>query len=424
MDTLPLESLQRIFELACTDGGYTGSTLSFVSRGIRTAARTTRFHSVSLVATPHRLQSFVNLYKRECDLLQDSKPRIQHLYVEFPSIELKVNTLHPSSPAPANIPEHPGDGYVVVTFPNPSENPPGAIADTPRCRTAVMQQWTSRRRTSLDGSIDFRHDLSHTSPEYCSDSVAPIRLSPTTHGEYLSAARTLFWLVAPNLSTLVVQSGISNTGQLGLPVIERPFYNLREATCVGVTDFRALLIEPDATRAAPVFPTMTRLHLVPPDGRGLSLSFWSTHAPCVEYLCVTHAERHVEEIGRTVGVRLPKPRTALRGTAPGWGRMSHSGDLNLRWNSPSLSPPEPPPAPTYPSVHHLMLEPSLGSMGAACGNDQERYGEQIERLRQMEFRCMEIGVEAVEAEAPTDGHFHNDCERARLQWLKRVGGQG
>lgn len=103
----------------------------------------------------------------------------------------------------------------------------------------------------------------------------------------------------------------------------------------------------------------------------------------------------------------------------GWGRMSHSTKLNPRW-----APPESLSAPTYPSVHYLVLEPSPGCIGTAGGNDQERYGEQIERLRQMEFRCMEMGVGAVEVEHPLGGRFHDYCERARLQWLKRLGRQG
>ncbi|KAH9854442.1 hypothetical protein C2E23DRAFT_818711, partial [Lenzites betulinus] len=32
VDTLPLETLEHIFELACVDGGYTGCSLSLTSR--------------------------------------------------------------------------------------------------------------------------------------------------------------------------------------------------------------------------------------------------------------------------------------------------------------------------------------------------------------------------------------------------------
>ncbi|OJT02581.1 hypothetical protein TRAPUB_6885 [Trametes pubescens] len=439
MDTLPLETLQRIFELACTDGGYTGYSLSLVSRGIRAAARTTRFHSISLLATLHRLQSFVDSYKRKCDPSQDDKPRVQHLHIVFPSIELEASTcstdyadvLWPpvtsrspeprQSPAPSSVPEHPDDGYVVVTFPSASENSSGTSPGTSRCRTAVMQQWADRRHTCLDGSIDLsRHNLSLISPEDCNDSVAS-HLSPITHQEYLGAARALFRLVASDLSTLVIQSGVSNASELSLPVIERPFHNLREATCVGMSDFSTLLFDSNDTKAAPIFPAMTRLYLVPPDGRGLSLSFWSAHASRVEHLGAAHAESHIEEIGRAVGVQSPKPRTPL-GTAWGWVPMSpNSGDLNSRWGSPSLSPlGEPPPAPMYPSIHRLVLEPSPRPMGAVCENDRQRYGEQVERLRLMESRCREIGVEVVDADVPMGDGFHDYCDRARLWWLRRI----
>ncbi|EIW62616.1 uncharacterized protein TRAVEDRAFT_42965 [Trametes versicolor FP-101664 SS1] len=90
MDTLPLETLQHIFELACTDGGRTGNSLSLVSKGIRAAVRTTRFHSIALIASPRRLQSFIDLYRRECDPARGDRPRIQHMHVAFPYIDLEA----------------------------------------------------------------------------------------------------------------------------------------------------------------------------------------------------------------------------------------------------------------------------------------------------------------------------------------------
>ncbi|KAL1945758.1 hypothetical protein VTO73DRAFT_1760 [Trametes versicolor] len=437
MDVLPLETLQQIFELACTDGGITGCTLSLVSKGIRSAARTTRFHSISLVVTSQRLQSFVDLYKRECEPAQDDKPRIRHLHVAFPYIELDfdtytddANVLWPletsrspdprQGPAPSSIPEHSNDAYVTVTFPNPSPNSPGITAGASRCRTAVMQQWAGHHRIRLDASADFRHDLSPSSPEYSSGSFASPH-NPATHREYISAAQTLFRLVAPDLLILVIYA-VPTAGGLRLPVIERPFHSLREATCVGVTDFRTLLIDSDDTKAAPLFPAMTRLHLVPPDRCGLSLSIWSAHAPHVSRLGVTRAESHVEEIERAVGAGLAKSLVPPLGTSWRGLRMPSSEELNSRWGPPSpwsQSPPESPLAPTYPSLRHLELE--LTPIEAVCEDTWQWYGEQFERLRQMVSRCGEVGIKAVEAEVPVEEQFHDYCERARLRWLERTG---
>ena len=49
---LPLELLQRIFTLACTDGGRTACALAAVSSTVRAASRIGRFHSVRLHAEP------------------------------------------------------------------------------------------------------------------------------------------------------------------------------------------------------------------------------------------------------------------------------------------------------------------------------------------------------------------------------------
>ncbi|KAL1942806.1 hypothetical protein VTO73DRAFT_5046 [Trametes versicolor] len=170
MDTLPLETLQQIFKLACTDGGYTGHTLSLVSKGIRAAARAARFHSISLIASPRHLQLFVALYERECDPALGDKPRIQHLHVAFP------------------VTEH------------------------------EQLEATSRNGTAVS---------------YASISIAN-HPGPTTYEDYLGEAQTLFRLITPDLVTLVVQCGFSGAGDLDLPIIEHPFPHLLEVTFVGV----------------------------------------------------------------------------------------------------------------------------------------------------------------------------------------------
>lgn len=157
MDTLPLETLQRIFELACTDGGRTGHSLSLVSKGIRAAARTTRFHSIVLIASPRRLQLFLDLYQRECDPTRGGKPRIQHLHVAFPVVDIgRVARTYPDgvdqfwplahtrSLEPAPSPLAMGNVRLVMTMaPLPAVE--GAVQDVARTSTMGALQPTPKR---------------------------------------------------------------------------------------------------------------------------------------------------------------------------------------------------------------------------------------------------------------------------------------
>ncbi|OJT02584.1 hypothetical protein TRAPUB_6888 [Trametes pubescens] len=332
MDTLPLETLQHIFQLACTDGAYTGCSLSLVSHAVRTIACTARFHSVSLDASLHRLQVFVDLYQRECDLGQKYKPRVRHLHVSFPFI--------------------------------PPRNP----------RASDLQ--------------------------------------PTATPEYLSAAQTLFQLVAADLVTLVVQ--FTNGGSMNLPLIARPFPHLLEATFVGVQDFRTLLsTSEDANSATPLFPVMSHVYVVPSRRPGaLCLPFWAANAPRATHLSVSRAEDHLEEISAAVGVRVRLERS--------WYRM------NVDWDR-DPGPPSPPTfelplTPTYPSVRHLLVQPGPGPVGARCGNAWMGHNQRRLGLRQMGRSCRAIGVEVVEAEALVYGK--SIYETVRHGWLARINDSG
>ena len=66
MNKLALETLQQIFQQACADGGYTGCSLSLTSKSIRIAARSVRFHSVSLTSQIDSVCAFLRLYEKEC----------------------------------------------------------------------------------------------------------------------------------------------------------------------------------------------------------------------------------------------------------------------------------------------------------------------------------------------------------------------
>ncbi|KAH9928524.1 uncharacterized protein BXZ73DRAFT_48326 [Epithele typhae] len=86
MEHLPAELLVAIALVACRDGGFTGSSLSLVSRRIRDATHPARFHSVSLAWCPDRLHKFLETYGRQLSRFPNACPRVKHLFLSlFPA---------------------------------------------------------------------------------------------------------------------------------------------------------------------------------------------------------------------------------------------------------------------------------------------------------------------------------------------------
>ncbi|KAI0088530.1 hypothetical protein BDY19DRAFT_906552 [Irpex rosettiformis] len=76
MDGCPTELLLKIFTLACTDGGYTGCSLSLVSRGVHATSSPVKFHTVAL-----RGVASMCLF---LDLLESKSPHpptVRHLFL-------------------------------------------------------------------------------------------------------------------------------------------------------------------------------------------------------------------------------------------------------------------------------------------------------------------------------------------------------
>ncbi|KAL1945749.1 hypothetical protein VTO73DRAFT_1751 [Trametes versicolor] len=477
MDTLPLETLQRIFELACTDGGRTGHSLSLVSKGIRTAARTTRFHSIALIASPRRLQSFIDLYQRECDPTREGKPRIQHLHIAFPvgepgRIAYVLNgpdlfwplahsrSLEPTPSPLARSNLHAlAETHNVLVFESgvrrdgaagtystrasqltpkrnavrPSMSMKSLLVAVRRYRTAAMELVTGRRRTS-------RSDHRTTSPNHLRSPVAD-HLGPTSYEEYCDTAQILFQLVAPDLVTLVVQYGFTSGPTYGhkprLAIVDRSFPRLQEAAFVGVDDPRMLLSHVNGAADTPIFPMLTHLHVAPgyTAACGICLSFWTTHAPGVTHLGVSRAEDFLDDIAGAVGLRMPQEE-------PSGSYSLHitSSDDSLAYSiitplpSSSPAPLEPPLTPMYPSVRHLVLQSSPLRTKAGCrygGSERssfarDRESERSERVARMCGSCEANGFEAFRAKAPVDGDFVHYYEQARRRWLERMtdGGDG
>ena len=82
MQNLPVETLIQVFRLACTDGGYTGCSLSQTSRAVRDASQSVRFSSVALSINGHRLESFLTAYQTLSVAESGARAKIVHLFLE------------------------------------------------------------------------------------------------------------------------------------------------------------------------------------------------------------------------------------------------------------------------------------------------------------------------------------------------------
>ncbi|KAI0711065.1 hypothetical protein C8T65DRAFT_188287 [Cerioporus squamosus] len=81
MDDLAPELLDNIFTSACTDGGFTGCSLSSVSKHIRATSRAARFLSISLTGSPLQLAQFLSCFIAECSSPAIRTPNMRHLYL-------------------------------------------------------------------------------------------------------------------------------------------------------------------------------------------------------------------------------------------------------------------------------------------------------------------------------------------------------
>ncbi|EJF62244.1 hypothetical protein BD309DRAFT_971066 [Dichomitus squalens] len=80
MERLAVELLEQIFLLACTDGGFTGCSLSLVSKHIRAVSRSSRFYSVALLSkSPKQVARFYDAFIKERDAARHTLPKIRHL---------------------------------------------------------------------------------------------------------------------------------------------------------------------------------------------------------------------------------------------------------------------------------------------------------------------------------------------------------
>ncbi|KAI1783741.1 hypothetical protein LXA43DRAFT_955830 [Ganoderma leucocontextum] len=224
MEHLPLETLQQIFRLACTDGGYTGCSLALTSKSIREAAQSTRFHSIALAAETERLVALVTLYQDQCSNAASLRPRISHLHLSFPKLA-NTNT-------------------------RPSDDP-----------VEEDEDW--------DEEIEDDDDDDEASSSPLGSLIAA----------RITAAQQFLSLVADDLHSLVI------TEANAVPLFDRAFPSLRELTLLRYAD-PSKLTAPNS-KILPLFPALTHLHIVTPNWSRPLLPSWIAHAPRVTHLRIS-----------------------------------------------------------------------------------------------------------------------------------------
>ncbi|KAI0752536.1 hypothetical protein C8Q80DRAFT_1146733 [Daedaleopsis nitida] len=98
LDRLPIELLETIFSLACSqDGGRTGRSLALVSKSVHAASRAARFTSVSLSSSsPDQLRQFLACFTAERERAQSAgctTPAVRHLFLARAERKGKLDTV-------------------------------------------------------------------------------------------------------------------------------------------------------------------------------------------------------------------------------------------------------------------------------------------------------------------------------------------
>ena len=249
LNDLPTEILERMFRLACTDGGYTGCSLSQVSHRIREVCRAVRFHSISLLSgSPDRLRLFLDCYKEAKGIA------------------------HTPGRAPLKVHRRPRMEGTV----------------TPKLRHLCLATTQCPPTTVASERAESLHALADRHYWYA------VRLlgeewkvfdGATDH--YRSMVQELFQLVCEDLETLCAYGpeewGPTHRTMLTFSV-PRGFAKLRELSIAG---FEPQFVQLSARR--PLFPVLSRLHVVTQTSRPKPVDFrrWVGDAPNLETLRVT-----------------------------------------------------------------------------------------------------------------------------------------
>ncbi|KAL7282657.1 hypothetical protein ACG7TL_004130 [Trametes sanguinea] len=217
---LAVEILQHIFAYACTDGGYTGYSLSLVSRYCHDVVRPLRFHNVALFNT-RQIESFADYVERNYHT--SNQYRIYHLFLST---------------------WHDGEAITRAKASHTSQHQPSHLGPSQPPSSCRPSEW-SRTRDDLDKRLS---------------AVLP----------------RLLRAVAPDLRTL----SLVHAWELRAIALPCPFPRLREFTSCGPFPRLpgadgALVLPP------PCFPAARRVHVI---CGTVSLVPWAHHTPALTHL--------------------------------------------------------------------------------------------------------------------------------------------
>ncbi|KAI0758223.1 hypothetical protein C8Q74DRAFT_307655 [Fomes fomentarius] len=253
---LAVELLERIFSYACSDGGYTGRSLSLVSRLVREVVQSIRFRSVALAGCT-QIQSFLVCLEKE-RLRAHSLPAVYHLFLSTWADGQEVVMVRNGHASQRNHPHC----YQPATF-------------------AVTSQW-----------------------------CAWMTLQEAMDKKFSQLLPRLLQMVAADLRTL----SIVHSWEFGAIQLPPTFPSLRDLTfCGPPPNFPGWCTEVLAP-PPPCFPSLQHLHLV---RWKVSIVFWVYHAPKTNYLRLSDlsssANMLASELQCTLGLLDPTtPRSTRR----------------------------------------------------------------------------------------------------------------
>ena len=271
MQKLPVETLIQIFELACTDGGFTGCSLSQTSRAIRAVSQHVRFHSIALSISRTCLESFLASYEHldnsgECT---GNPPKIVHLHL-------------------TDDREDVGDAIHDTEY-EANDSAPNVDPDAPSCHHAVrLVQLVADDLVSL---------------------VLPSRLmSPGADTPLFTGCRSGF----PSLRALIMYTPKDGA------VWAAPALSPESASGT------------NASTQRPLFPALTHMHIVFPPDAPLTAPYdtWNTHAPRTTHLRLSFYPMHeIKEIDqdtrRLLGLPSRRRDTTTSPRAAVWPSVRH-----------------------------------------------------------------------------------------------------
>ncbi|KAI0360904.1 hypothetical protein OH77DRAFT_1418947 [Trametes cingulata] len=378
LDILPLNLIQRIVELTCTDGGLTGNVLSLTCKRLRAAVRPSRFRSVHLRGDKAHLDSFLALYERERSLAESegsqTPPHVRHLLLTLPCTDLKTALIL--------------RGVI---------RPPASSSQAPPNAAARAAAGTAARGSGA---------VSGTS------SMQPAALESSAA---VDEARRLIHMVAPNLQTLGINWLAAAGGSLcsNVAFLDSPFPLLSELTVHGRCDPKQLFTEDVLAAQSVCLPALTHLHLMPAfSAYSLDLPLWFTIAPRISHIRVSGVPhvRNIHELAVLAGVPMePIEPEAVVTEAAAPTELSTAP-------SPSGSSP-------HPDLRCIVVQAGARPKRGGCGNMVRARAALKRGMAQLEALCRETDIKCVVLDELQDLPSLQHAKEVRLDWMERIRGE-